>query len=796
MFTIKDDTIKVSVRNLVEFICRGGDLDNRRGQISDKNAMDAGSRAHRKIQKKMGADYQAEVSLKMEFPLDNYRIMLEGRADGIITGTEYVTIDEIKGTYMDLKYLNEPVFVHKAQAMCYAYMYGRRIEAERVGIRMTYVNLDSEEVRYFEDVMTMEEINKWFDSILEKFIKWCDYLYEARQNRQQSIKGLEFPFTYREGQRELAVNVYKSIMRQKNLFIQAPTGVGKTLSTLFPAVKAIGEEYGDKIFYLTAKTITRTVAEESYELLRNKGLSFKTITITAKDKICFTFDGERAECNPDVCSYAKGHFDRVNDAVYDLITHESVISRDVLETYALKHHVCPYEFSLDVAYWMDGVICDYNYVFDPHVFLKRFFADGVPGDYIFLIDEAHNLVERGRSMYSAELLKEDFLAIKKLVAGKDKRLTSSLERCNKNLLELKKECETHMVMESIGPLGLSTLRVQEDLTRFSEEHPAFEYMSEINDFFFKISHFNEMQENIDENYIIYCEHVDEGFMLKLFCVNPSANLKQRLDKGNAAIFFSATLLPINYYKEMLSGNREDYAIYARSTFNISNRLLIVGKDVTSRYRRRNETEFNKIKDYICSIVGTQRGNYLVFFPSYRFLWDVMNCFNGDEQFDILMQEQGMGEQDKEDFIDRFSEKGSDRSLVGMCVTGGIFSEGIDLKEDRLIGSIIVGTGLPQICTERELLRDYYDEKENCGYEYAYIYPGMNKVLQAAGRVIRTENDRGIIALLDERFISRDYERLFPVEWSDYRIVSNESVGQEVLDFWNDMLYNTVKNALR
>ncbi len=798
MFDVVNGELKISVRTLVEFLCRSGDIDNRFGGISDKNAMEAGSRAHKKIQKSMGPDYQAEVPLKMDIPGDNYNIIIEGRADGIFVEDDITTIDEIKGTYADIRYINEAVYVHKAQAMCYAYFVSSMNSLEKIGVRMTYVNLDNENIKYFDEIFTKEWLEKWFTDILFELRKWGDFICAHKKERNASIESLKFPFEYREGQRNLAVSVYKTLNMGSNLFIQAPTGVGKTISTVYPAVMAIGAGKGEKIFYLTAKTITRTAAEEAYEILRNNGLHMKTVTITAKDKVCFLESETGPECNPIACPFAKGHYDRVNEAVYELVTHEDVISRQVIEEYAWKYKVCPFEFCLDITYWMDGIICDYNYVFDPHVFLKRFFSEGTKGDYFFLIDEAHNLVDRAREMYSARVYKDDFLAVKKLIANPQSRLSKAIERCNKNLLELKRDCEdTYCVIESEDNFALNMQRLSEEITRFMESNRDFEFMKELSDFYFQISHYNDIHECLDENYLIYTEHTDNGFMLRLFCVNPSVNLKERLSKGKGAVFFSATLLPINYYKELLSGNKEDYAIYAHSPFDINNRLLLVGNDVTSRYTRRNHNEFMKICEYIHEIVNSKQGNYLVFFPSYKYMQDVYECmaeYSDNDKYDLLVQHSNMTEENKEEFLAAFDNRDREKTLLGFCVMGGIFSEGIDLKNESLIGAIIIGTGLPSLNTSSQLLRQYYDDRENCGYEYAYVYPGMNKVLQAAGRVIRTDNDRGIIALLDDRFLTPQYMNLFPTEWSNYKVTSNSKVGEEVLDFWQNMIYNIAENV--
>ena len=790
MLDIKDNILKISVRNLVEFLCQSGDIDNRFGGISDQKAMEAGSKAHRKIQKSMGPEYRSEVPLKFVVPGDRYDIAVEGRADGIFPVDGITYVDEIKGTYRDIRYISEAQYVHKAQAMCYGYFYSAANKLDKVGIRVTYVNLDVENIKYFEEIYTFSELEKWFQNLIAQLRKWGDFVCDHKEQRDETIKNLEFPFEYREGQRNLAVNVYKSINIKKNLFIQAPTGVGKTISTVYPSVKAMGEGLVDKIFYLTAKTITRTAAEETINHLRNKGLVFKSATITAKDKICMLGSDTGPECNPMVCPFAKGHYDRVNDAVYDIITHEDVISRQIIEKYAVKHNVCPFEFCLDITYWMDGIICDYNYAFDPHVCLKRFFSGGAENEYVFLVDETHNLVDRAREMYSAVMIKEEILEIKRMIGiSYGRRIINAIDRCNRNLLELKRQCDDeYRILESEDSFALNMVRLSEELTVFMEKNRDFPNMKELSEFFFKVNHYNLIHEELDENYMIYTEHTQQGFAIKLFCVNPSGNLKKCIAKGRNAVFFSATLLPINYYKELLSGDVEDYAVYAQSVFDVTKRKLLIGNDVTSKYTRRNVTEYTRIKNYIENIVTARKGNYMVFFPSYKYLMSVYECCEECEGVEYVIQHSGMTEEDKEAFLMRFNEE-HNKTLVGFCVMGGVFSEGIDLKEDRLIGAIIVGTGLPSIDTRQQILRYFFDQKENFGYEYAYTYPGMNKVLQAAGRVIRTENDCGVIVLLDERFLTNRYKSLFPREWNDYVITNVSKVHEEILDFWKDMHYN-------
>lgn len=914
--------IITSVRSLVEFILRSGDIDNRKA-AAPENAMQEGGRIHRMLQRRMGADYHAEVTLKYSYHTPKYDILVEGRADGIIdgqlakriikevpvcfeeregkrekagrrdkieraaeaeevikvkgeaakgdietvietenvsgndvtggTGAEIsqdqypdrigdtVVIDEIKGTYADVSRMKAPVMVHLAQAKCYAYIYAKQNSLPFIRVRMTYCNIETEELQYFFRDYRLQDLEKWFEGLMKSYQKWADYEVEWKEKRQQSIRQIDFPFPYREGQKELITYVYQTLYHKRKLFIEAPTGVGKTLSTVFPSVKAVGEGMAEKLFYLTAKTITRTVAEEAFSILRERGLLFKTVILTARDKICFL---EEAECNPVACPYAKGHFDKINDAVYDMLTHEVSFTRELIEAYAQKHRVCPFEMCLDMSLFADGVICDYNYVFDPHVYLKRFFAEGAGREYIFLVDEAHNLVDRGREMYSAELRKEDFLELKKEVRIYDKKMGALLERCNRQLLTYKKECETYKVLESIDPFILAVNKLAAQMERFLEDHDDSPVRKAVLEFYFEISHFLLIYDKLDDKYVMYDEMQDDGsFLLKLFCVDPSGNLEECMMRARSSILFSATFLPIQYYKSLLGGEKDDYEVYAASVFSPKKRGLFIGSDITSKYTRRGPGEYFRAASYIKEITAQKKGNYLIFFPSHAFLKQVyevyLEAFYEEEREICILQETRMGEKEREDFLRKFSrleessgeenfteenlaeeilteeilteknliieeelmgedliraaepvklediqnQSADSRSLLGFCVLGGIFSEGIDLKQDRLIGAVIVGTGLPQVCNEREIIRRYFDKQSENGFDYAYQYPGMNKVLQAAGRVIRTVDDIGIVALLDERFLQRSYQRMFPREWKDYQVTTCNHAAFHVGEFW-------------
>ena len=837
--------VKISVRELVEFILRYGDIDNRVGSFSE-NAMQEGGRIHRMIQKRMGADYRAEVPLSFIFHGKKCDIQVEGRADGIISNSSGVIVDEIKSTYADVMRYREPYLLHLAQVKFYAYIVSREQSLSEIGIRLTYCNIDTEEIRYFNERYTLEELEEFVNEVCSAYEKWAVFANEWHEKRNVSIKKTPFPFHYRDGQDELVKNVYYTIYHKRKLFLEAPTGVGKTISTMYPSVSALGQDMASKIFYLTAKTITRTVALEALDIMRRDGLLIKSVMLTAKEKICRT--GE-TECNPEACPYAKGHYDRVNDAVYALITENDSVTRELILEYSEKYMVCPFEMSLDVSLFCDCIICDYNYAFDPRAKLKRFFAEEKKGDFIFLVDEAHNLVDRAREMYSSSLVKEDFMEIKRLMALDLPSLSKKAEKCNKELLKIRQVCNDAVVEPDIVPFiealvkfyatlekllnerekkGKKDMPGQQcfgdDLTVIEPENEIItssQLRKDLLNFYFEISAFLSIYELLDENYRVYAAYDDNNnFFVKLFCINPSKNLSECMINARSTVLFSATLLPIGYYKLLLAGTKDDYEVYAKSVFNPDRLGIFIAKDVTSKYTRRSDSEYLKIAEYIKYTVAARKGNYMVFFPSYGFMDNVTSAFEKviakDDGIEYIVQTGSMTEAEREDFLDRFKnrktvdfadilgyeveieEDDEDKdertapeenialkSLVGFCVMGGIFSEGIDLKEDSLIGAVIVGTGLPLVCFERELIKDYFDCTDlGNGFDFAYRYPGMNKVLQAAGRVIRTEKDMGTVVLLDERFLQNSYRKMFPREWKNISTVSGNDIDDKISRFWD------------
>ncbi|KNY27797.1 ATP-dependent DNA helicase [Pseudobacteroides cellulosolvens] len=772
--------IRISIRNLVEFTLRSGDIDNR--FIGVSRALE-GTKIHQKIQKSGIEGYNAEVPLVYRLEYKGFLLICEGRIDGVIKEDSRVTIDEIKTTAKPLEYIDEFNILHWAQAKCYAYIYAVQNALVNIDVQLTYYQIETEEIKHIRKTFTITEISDFFFELIDKYLKWAALTRNWEIQRNDSIKSLKFPFEkYRSGQRELAIAVYKTISEGRKLFVHAPTGIGKTISTLFPAVKAIGEEKTSKIFYLTAKTITRQVAEESFEIMREYGLKFKTITLTAKEKVCFK---ENAWCNPENCEYAKGHYDRVDNAIIDIYTSEHSFVRDVVEKYAKKHKICPFEFSLDLAMWADSVICDYNYAFDPRVYLKRFFQFNT-GEYTFLIDEAHNLVDRSREMFSAELYKRPFLNLKKTFKTKKPTLSKALSKVNSMFIEMRKECgkENHLVCQK----GLKELyQALKELVKESEtwltQNGMSEGYDEMLELYFEVLAFIKIAELYDERYITYLEKDQSDVKFKIFCLDPSHLLGEAIKRGKSAIFFSATLTPIDYFVDILGGNESDYRILLNSAFERDNLCLLISHTISTKFKDR-QNSYAHIAQYIYAVISQNPGNYLVFFPSYKYMNEVHLIFNQMyPEVKSLLQTGIMSEEEREHFLDSFKDDVREL-LVGFAVLGGIFSEGVDLMGDKLLGAIIVGVGLPQLCLERNIVMDYFNRKNGLGYEYAYVYPGMNKVLQAAGRVIRSEEDRGVVLLIDQRFSNNLYKKLFPAHWNHYKTVNNiKGINGILNNFW-------------
>ena len=774
---------KVSVRNLVEFVLRHGDLQP--GSIGASRALE-GTKAHQYIQKISGAEYFPEVTLSYVYS----NLEIKGRADGVIKNASGACIDEIKTTLLDLDLIDEGSNdLYWAQAQCYAFMYATQEGLETVETQLTYFQLETAQTKKFRKIFTKVELSEIFINLAERYLAWAYQLQEWATTRDSSIRKMEFPFgTYRPGQRDLAVAVYQTVKHSKKLFTQAPTGIGKTMGTIFPALKAMAEGLTSQLFYLTAKTITRQVAEKALtDLHKQQELAIKRLTLTAKSKLCFLSE---PNCLAKDCPYAQGFYDRLRVAVEDVFK-EDAWTRQVIEDYARKHSICPFEFSLEMANWADVVICDYNYVFDPRVYLRRFFLEG--GEYTFLVDEAHNLVDRAREMFSAEVGKESWMKLKRLSKEDNPRLTKSLTKINSALVKEKKLCiETGGSRERVEKLPPDKLL--QALKQFVKEAERFLKSNELPfawhelfiDHYFQALNFIRTSESYDSRYVTYWQSTRDDFRVKLFCLDPAVRLKEALGRGRSAVLFSATLSPMDYYMNILGGEKTSYKLKLASPFPPENLCLFIQNRISTKYKQRVQS-YSLVAEAINTAISHKKGNYFVYFPSYAYLNEIYVRFREqNQQVGVICQTSGMPEEAREEFLANFATNPG-QTLIGFALMGGIFGEGIDLIGDRLSGVIIVGVGLPQIGLEREIIRSYYESASGQGFEFAYMFPGFNKVLQAVGRVIRTENDRGVVLLIDERFSQSAYKKLFPQEWKDVRFVSNaDSIRTMMEKFWTDV----------
>lgn len=768
---------KISVRQLVEFVYRSGDLDA--SYRSNTRAVE-GTKAHKILQSEMGKDYSSEVFLKHEFEYKDIIFILEGRADGIIIADDEVIIDEIKSTYTELEKIDENYSdTHWAQAKCYGYIYCFQNKLDQIAIQLRYYNLKDNKTKSIIKEYTFDDLTKFFEGLIDKYLIWAKLSTSWRVTRNESIKGLEFPFgRYRKGQREFAVAVYNTIANKKRLFVQAPTGVGKTISTLYPAIKSMSTKRNSKIYYLTAKSSTKQVAFDTVKIMEDKGLQLKTTILTAKEKICFK---EECDCNPDYCRYAKGYFNRANEALIEALK-GNLFDREYIEKISKKYNVCPFEFSLELSLMSDITICDYNYFFDPRVALKREFTK----NNIILIDEAHNLVDRTRNMYSTELWKEDFLKVAKSIKNDDKKLYKLFKKINSDLLELKKSIvdnEKYKILEDEPSNMLNNLRKiltlgDEWLTKNSD-HKDY---NTILDLYFQVLSFIRLSEIVDDNFCYYLEKDNNKFRIKIYCINPSDILLEITKNIGSVIYFSATLTPLKYFRYILGGEKEDYILKLESPFDKDNLNISIVNNLSMKYQAR-EVNIGALCKCINSTIVKNKGNYIKFFPSYKYMQKVYDEYCETFEFDnIILQHPNMLEDEFNDLINKFH---NNNGITLFAVIGGAFSEGIDLTHDKLIGVSIIGTGIPMVCFERNLIKDLFDNKYNMGFEFAYMYPGFNKVLQAAGRVIRTEIDAGVVVLIDSRFNQNRYKKLFPSHWNKLNIANTLNELEDIQNqFWS------------
>lgn len=777
----RTNTVYVSVRELVEFVLRTGDLGGDNDFVGASRAME-GSRGHRRLQRNRPSGYTAEVCISHRLETADGVLVLRGRIDGVLAAPPKVVIEEIKtvrGTWG-----GAPDPLHWAQAKVYAAIYAQQHALESVDVQLTYLDLGTDAQTIFRETFSGASLWQFFQETLALYQEWLQQQQQWCRLRDASIRALEFPYLYRPGQRRLAVAAYQAIREHRHLFVEAPTGIGKTISVLFPAIKALGLGQVEKVFHLTAKTVGRAIVEKTLADLRACGLRLRAVTLTARDKICFN-NGQA--CELQTCPFALGYYDRIKPALHEALAREA-LTRPVIEEIARQYQVCPFELSLDASLWCDVIIGDYNYVFDPQVCLKRFFAEET-GAYVFLVDEAHNLAERARDMFSAELDRATLAETKRAAQTEAPACARTLERISRQWTaslsesELSKEGQpwvTRELPEALLPLLRQFLERAE--AWLVEGHPT-ELRPLLLESYFRVLSFVRTAERYDERYRTIWEGTGRQARIRLFCLDPSFLLQQALQRGESAIFLSATLSPLPYFRQILGGEPQDRVIQLDSPFPPENLCLLVQDQIATNLRSRGST-YADVANAIEATVCMKRGNYLVYFPSYEYLNQVLERFRTlHPARSTLIQTPGMDEAQREAFMAAFQAEGT-QTLVGFAVMGGIFGEGIDLLGDRLVGAIVVGVGLPQICLERDLIRAYFQESQGTGFDFAYRFPGMNRVVQAVGRVIRSETDRGVVLLIDTRFAEERYRQLFPAWWQPQRVGSEPEIIELTSRFWS------------
>jgi DNA excision repair protein ERCC-2 len=843
---LKQNHFKLAVRELVEKTERSGDINFR---FSSRSSAQEGIKGHQKVQKSRGEGYIAEKKVIGVFDIEGLKIEVGGRVDGyfieptggsseealalqdieqpsLSSSAVKLWVEEIKTTRMDVSQI--PANIERlnwGQARVYAHLLALEYKLpaqQNVLLKLCYYHLDDEVEYLFEENWSCEELATYFDDLLGRYARWQKKRQAWQARRNSTIADVVFPFSgYRKGQREMAVSVYQTMRHQQQLVIQAPTGIGKTMASIFPSLKAMGEFAYDKLFYLSAKTSGQSMAAAAVNDLREGGLIFRDITLTAKDKICFT---PGAPCDSEHCPYAEGYYDKLPLALEETIATDVSLSKSTIEKIARKFSMCPFELSLDLSEISDMVICDYNYVFDPAVYLRRYFidskADEVHGKYGFLIDEAHNLVDRGRDMFSAELTKETLMVHKREQKDALPLVSKRLNSINSEILKLirphKQMLETagYLILEAYPEKLAKSLRLFCDAAEeWLHEPRGSDQQAELLRVYFDCLRFLRLGELFDGNYCCLILRRSGNTIIKLYNINPSPGLAEGLKRSFASVCFSATMGPQPYFESLMgvSGEANWYKIPA--PFDPLHLGVFVPRYISTIYRDRDNS-LNELVMLIADIVSHRTGNYLVFFPSYAYLNEVYENFRDRfPQFNTINQKSSMDDDARQAFLEKFEpspeeeteeepdEESAERSrkntLVGFAIMGGVFGEGIDLKGNKLIGVVVVGVGLPQLGIERDLIKHYFNGElasasmpENYrehargnGFEFAYQYPGINRVLQTAGRLIRSDTDRGILCLVDNRFNEHRYQRLLPEHWNVEGVKSPAHLNRAVRDFW-------------
>ncbi len=752
----------VSVRTLAEFAFPGGSIQT---SSRMRRREREGQQAHRQVQAVRPEGYQSELSVEYLHESADVDLLIKGRIDGFYSVDGVDTVEEIKSTHLSPEELT-PREVHLAQAKLYAAIHARNTDRSRVGVHLTYVHVGSGEEKVFEYLFGLEELLSFYTGIVEKYLEEVRSTLRWRKIRDTSVAAAPFPYErLRAGQDRFSEAVTAAIENEEKLFIRAPTGIGKTAAALFPALKSMAGGSCGPIFYLSARTTAQGNAEECLRRIRSVGASIRSVTLTARAKICFL---GLEICEPDGCPFAEGYYERLPLAG-QLVRDDrgGAYTREAVELLAREYTLCPYELSLDIALRADVIICDYNYVFDPMVYLRRFFLEGDAGRYVLLVDEAHNLVDRAMDMFSASIRKKSVLAcIRAVDAGEHPATAAAMKSINKYFIALKKTMKeerlSFWVAEELdGELVENASLLLESFPDYFSGLRGGPIPSEVSILYRELMQFACINELKGDGHKVYAEVSGGDVSVTVRCIDPSALLRERTDRCKSSIFFSATLTPFEYFTALLDGGERIRVLNLDSPFPKENLCVFIDPRVSTRYRDR-ESSLKAIVEYV--EVFSRRGNCIFFFPSYEYLEMTLDALKREKpDIEVLVQERGMDDLGRRDFLESFVADHPE-GVLAFAVLGGVFGEGIDLVGERLVAAVVVGVGLPALSDERNLMKEYYDERFGKGFLFAYNYPGMNRVLQAAGRVIRSGDDKGTVLFICQRFGTAGYRRLLTPEY--------------------------------
>jgi DNA excision repair protein ERCC-2 len=745
---------RIGVRALCEFTAKAGDLDLR---FTPSPSSQQGIAGHRVVTSRRGAGYEAEVALS-----GNYKALtVRGRADGFDAATR--RLEEIKTYRGPLDAIRDRHRrLHRAQANVYAALLCAQLDLPGATVAVVYFNVDTQEETALAEYMPAAELRRFFEHQCDLFLEWAASELTHRTARDHALTGLAFPYSgFRIGQRQLAESVYKAVCTAQPLMAQAPTGIGKTLATLFPALKATAARQLDKLFFLAAKTPGRALALEALRALRaeDAALPLRVLELTAREKLCEHPD---KSCHGESCPLAAGFYDRL-PAARQAAALQYEWNRDELRILAAQHSVCPYYLAQELARWSDVVVADYNYFFDASALL---FGLQQAGEWAVtvLVDEAHSLVERARAMYSAELDQDDLTSVRRSAPPPLKKALDRLQRTWRQLSAAQQKSYT--VQMEPPPKLLEALRnAVAVIAEFQAENPDGMDASLLA-FYFDALQFCRIAESFDEHSLCdttyYLQRGKPRTKLALRNVVPGRFLQPRFAATRSAILFSATLGPWNFYQKMLGLPENTPWIDVESPFG-AGQLAVHIAAIPTRFHQRGDS-IAPIVDVIEHQFNTRPGNYLAFFSSFEYLEQVAALLRRRcPAICIWTQQRRMDEQARLDFIERFSDSSCG---IGFAVLGGAFGEGIDLPGNRLIGAFVATLGLPQVnpVNEHMMQRIGAIFGPRYAYDYAYLIPGLRKVTQAAGRVIRTAEDQGTLFLIDERFQQARVQRLLPTWW--------------------------------